>query len=185
MDMAIDSRNDLVRRPARERLASFGLEPVTSIATQKHLLQVRRSGHIVVESGRLLAVYGRWWPYFGNHLQAAFDRRVRGGNDDRCELFYHSPLGAPQFITLSYIRSGGRTSLASNYAATLVLDEIARINQSLAIVCNVINDRISDRLLARWGWEAHCQHWSGRHFIKRFYGKYPEISSSWRTRLGI
>ena len=78
-----------------------------------------------------------------------------------------------------------RTALSTFYAATLILDEIARLRDTNAIVCNVTNLRISDRLMLRWGWEKHCQHWAGRHFIKRFYGRYPEISSTWRERLGL
>lgn len=183
MDLAVDSRFDLVRRPILERLAGLGLPTVTHIAHQSQQLQALRAGHIVVQGGRLVAVFGRWWPYLGNHLRAAWDQRFRQTEVDRCELFYHAPLSAPQFLTLSYIHSGERTSLASLYAATLVLDEVARLKRSLAIVCNVTNDRISDRLLARGGWKAHCQSWSGRHFIKRFYGEYPKIGELWRARL--
>ncbi len=51
--------------------------------------------------------------------------------------------------------------------AALVLDEIAEIKGSWAIVCHAMNPRISDRLFARWGWEPHCAGERGRHFIKR------------------
>jgi hypothetical protein len=183
MDLAIDSRRIMVRRPFLERLAGLGWPPITEIAKQSQQLEALRAGHVVVQGGRLVAVYARWWPYLGNHLRAAWDQRFRQSEIDRCELFFHAPLGSSQFLTLSYIHSGETTSLASVYAATLVLDEIARIKRSLAIVCNVTNDRISDRLLERWGWEAHCQSWSGRHFIKRFYGQYPQIAEIWKTRL--
>ncbi len=183
MDLAFDSQCDLVRRPNLERLAGIGLSPVRDISSHGHQLTARRAGQIVVQGGELVAVFGRWWPYIGNHLRAAWDQRFRQTEQDRCELFYHVPICSPQFLTLSYIHSGENTSVASVYAATLVLDEIARLKRSLAIVCNVTNDRISDRALARWGWESHCQAWSGRHFIKRFYGKYPRISDSWRARL--
>lgn len=183
MDLAVNSRVDLGRRPATERIASFGLAPVTDIATQQQVLLERRSGCILVNRGHLSAVFGRWWPYLGNQLRTAWDQRFRRAGEDRCELFYHSPWSAPQFLTLSYISSSEQTSLSSIYAATLVLDEIARIKGSLAIVCHVTNDKISDRLMTRWGWEAHCREWSGRHFIKRFYGNYPEISLLWRARL--
>ncbi len=183
MDLAIDSQCNLVRRPIVERLAGLGLTPVTQIGQQSQQLAARRAGHIVVQGGRLVAVFGRWWPYLGNHLRAAWDQRFRKTEADRCELFYHVAISSPQFLTLSYIHSGEKTSLASVYAATLVLDEIARIKRSFAIVCNVTNDRITDRVLERWGWQSHCHAWSGRHFIKRFYGNYPEIANSWRTRL--
>lgn len=183
MDMAIDSRRDLVRRPILEQMAGMGLPPVTHIARQTPQLAARRAGQIMVQGGRLVAVFGRWWPYVGNHLRAAWDQRFRQTAADRCEIFYHSAIASPQFLTLSYIHSGEKTSLSSLYAASLVLDEIARVRGALAIVCNVTNDRISDRLLARWGWESHCHSWSGRHFIKRFYGEYPPIAEFWRNRL--
>jgi hypothetical protein len=54
-----------------------------------------------------------------------------------------------------------------------VLDEVARLKASDAILCDVWNWRISDRLLARWGWQPHKPDRWHRHFIKRFYGVYP------------
>ena len=183
MDLALDSQCDLVRRTSLERLAGIGLPPVTHIGSQGQPLAARRAGHIVVQNGQLVAIFGRWWPYLGNHLRAAWDQRFRQSVEDRCELFYHTSLGSPEFLTLSYIHSGERTSVASVYATTLVLDEIARLKKALAIVCNVTNDRISDRVLARWGWQSHCHAWTGRHFIKRFYGRYPPIPANWRARL--
>jgi hypothetical protein len=160
------------------------LVPVTQLPLHADLLSQRRCGHIVVKRTRLVAVYGRWWPYYGNLLQAAWDGHFRR-DDDSCEIFYHVPWSTPQYLTLSYIRSGGRATAATVKAACLVLDEIARIRQASAIVCHVTNNRISDRTLERWGWESHCPHLPGRHFIKRFYGRYPEISSAWKVRLGL
>ena len=183
MGLAINSQRYLVRRPILERLAGIGLSPVTNISHQALQLTTRRAGQIVVQGGEFVSVFGRWWPYLGNHLRAAWDQRFRQTEADRCELFYHVSLGSPQFLTLSYIHSGEKTSVGSVYAATLVLDEIARLKRCLAIVCNVTNERISDRVLARWGWAEHCHAWSGRHFIKRFYGEYPHIADTWRTRL--
>ena len=49
----------------------------------------------------------------------------------------------------------------------------ARIKRSDALLCDVASNRISDRLMRRWGWESHKpQRWH-RNFIKRFYGQYP------------
>lgn len=212
MDLAIDTRHDLGRRPTAERLAGFGLSPVTDIAAQQSLIRQRSAGQIVIAHGNLVAVFGRWWPYLGSQLRAAWDRRnrlatikysgghsahsqpandpsivgsnsVNGFESDRCELFFHTPWSARQFLTLSYIHSNPRTSIASVYAAMLVLDEIARIKGSLAIVTNVTNDKVSDRLLKRWGWDRHCLNWNGRHFIKRFYGEYANTPLGWRSRL--
>jgi hypothetical protein len=57
------------------------------------------------------------------------------------------------------------------------LDEIARIKGIDALVCEAWNLRLSDRLLRRCGWERHVLHSRRRHFIKRFYGRYPANSS--------
>jgi hypothetical protein len=114
-----------------------------------------------------------------------WDVNFRPLKSDRCELFYYQPLGSPGYLCLSYVRSGARTSLGSFYLATLALDAIARVRRTKAILCHVTNDRISDRLMHRWGWQPHCHHWKGRHYIKRFYGDYPEPAPHWRHRLGI
>jgi len=116
-------------------------------------------------------------------MQVVWDMHVRPVRGDRCELFYHQPIGNPGYLSLSYVHSGARTSLSTVYLAGLVLDEIARLHRAHAIVCHVTNDRITDRLMQRLGWQAHCQQWSGRHFIKRFYGDYPDLSPHWRQRL--
>lgn len=186
MDLAVDQKgagNQLLLSDMS--VASLGIRPVRHVAKERDTLIKRRCGRIVTQAGRLRWVSGRWWPHLGNLMQVYWDTTIRNMQQDRCELFYHQAMGSSKFITLSYVHSGPRTSLSSLYAATLVLDEIARLKQAQAIVCNVTNDRISDRLFQRWGWTAHCPDWSGRHFIKRFYGQYPEIPSSWRLRLGF
>lgn len=164
--------------------AGWGLTPVTRFSAQQNLLRRRQCGHIVVEHSRLVAIYARWWPYFGNLLQAACDQRCRH-QMDRCELYFHVPWTAPHFLTLSYIRSGIKTTPATVMAACKVLEEIAKLKNSVAIVSHITNDRISDRVMERWGWETHCPSLPGRHFIKRFYGKYPSVSEAWRVRLGL
>ncbi len=80
----------------------------------------------------------------------------------------------PQFLTLDYIRSGRRAGYTSFLAASHVLDEIARLRGAVAIVAHVSNAGISDRLLERLGWQRHLPHWSGRHWIRRFYEGYPD-----------
>jgi hypothetical protein len=61
----------------------------------------------------------------------------------------------------------------------IVLDEIARLKGSDAIVAEVRNLRISNRLLHRWGWESHLPTSRRRHYIKRFYGSYPDPHAAW------
>ena len=55
----------------------------------------------------------------------------------------------------------------------LVLDQIARLKRTDALLCDIAGSRISDRLMSRFGWEPHKpQRWH-RNYIKRFYGQYP------------
>ena len=93
---------------------------------------------------------------------------------DRCRLFYNQPRGCPNYLALKYAVSGKRTSYSSICCTLAILDEIARLKQTDAIVCDAANLRISDRVLARFGWEPHRPSKWHRNFIKRFYGVYPE-----------
>ena len=55
----------------------------------------------------------------------------------------------------------------------MVLDSIAEIKQIDAIVCDAGNVRLSERLMARLGWEPHQPSRWHRNYIRRFYGVYP------------
>lgn len=140
--------------------------------------QIRRwrCGRIVMQAGQLVEIQHRlicgsvsvaqvWW-------QAKYGRN----DDEICWLDYHAPLSAPGFLTLDYIRSGTLAGYKSFIGACHVLDDIARVRSSVAIVAHVTNGSISDRLLSRVGWEQHMPNWSGRHWIRRFYDGYPESS---------
>lgn len=87
---------------------------------------------------------------------------------DRCLLYYNQPRRFPQFIALRYVLSGRDTTLATFRGALAVLDEIARLKQVDALLCDAANARISDRLLARWGWQPHAPSRWHRNYIKRF-----------------
>ena len=80
------------------------------------------------------------------------------------------------FLTLDYIRSGTFAGYKSSIGACHVLDEIAKVRGTSAIVAHVTNGTISDRLLMRVGWQQHLNQWSGRHWIRRFYDGFPESS---------
>jgi hypothetical protein len=103
---------------------------------------------------------------FGN----AFHRYISG---DRLWLYYNQPLRYSNFLALKYVVSGRQSSFASLVRSLDVLDEIARLKQSDALLCDVGNWRISTQLLARWGWTPHAPSRWHRHYIKRFYGDYP------------
>lgn len=151
-------------------------ETVRDLAAGAERLRRRRYGVIEVADDRFMGVRLRPWPKIvsivGARLGARWHRR-RPGN--HCWLYYNQPLSAPGFLALSYVVSARDTTLLSLRGALTVLDEIARLKGSVAIVCEASNWRISDRLLARCGWQEHLLHARGRHFIKRFWGEYPPL----------
>jgi hypothetical protein len=92
---------------------------------------------------------------------------------DICKAYWHVHPGFRQYLCLGYIVSKKSTSFRTFYRAQSLVTEIARIKQSDALLCDVVNSRISDRLLTRWEWERHAKDSRRRLFIKRFYGEYP------------
>ncbi len=152
--------------------------PVRELREEAARLRAFPHGVIEVCDGRFEAVHLRRLPKFFGPAEAAamFCESlgwVRGGRGDRCLLYYNQCLGQPQYLALKYIVTQLGTRFDTFRAALMVLDEIARLRGIDAIVTDVANARISERLLARWGWERHVPGSRRRHYIKRFYGTYP------------
>ncbi len=139
-------------------------------------LHERRHGIIEVRDGRLysirpLLIARRVNPL--DHLLGLWRHRY-AAPCDRVRCYFHHHRCTPRYLALAYVVSWPSTRLASFRLALRVLDEIARLRQVDAIVCDVANARISHRLLTRWGWAPHApQRWH-RNYIKRFYGTYPQ-----------
>jgi hypothetical protein len=140
---------------------------------------IRAARYAVIETsaGQLQAIHLRRfpkllaWPDFW----PVSNRYHAGGTTDRCLLYYNQPRSCPNFLAVRYAVSSCSTSYATIRAAIATLDAIAAAKQIDAILCDAANSRLSDRLLARQGWEKHKpQRWH-RNFIKRFYGKYPAV----------
>ena len=155
-------------------------ESITDLRLGEDALRRRRYGVIVAQAGKLSAVHLRPWAKMISLPEALWlgrwnHDRLQG---NRCWLYYNQPLGHSNFLAVKYIVSSGDCTFATARAAVTVLEEIARIKQTDAALCDVTNHRISDRLLAREGWESHCPGSRRRHFIKRFYGTYPVPDSA-------
>jgi hypothetical protein len=154
-------------------------DTITDLSRGADVLRRRRYGLIVVERGQFQRVELRPWPkilvgpevlWLGRWMH-----QRRGG--DRVILYYNHPWRFPNFLTLAYAISARETSMRSVRVTLEVLDEIARLKRSDALLCDAGNWRISERFMRRWGWVPHCpSSWWHRHFIKRFYGKYPGAS---------
>lgn len=151
------------------------IERIDDVAAGADAVRRRRYGVIETRCGRLHCILLRPWPKLISWPEVwwvPWRYHVRG-EADRCLLYYNQPLRWSNYLTLKYVASTHGTSYRTLREALRVLDAIAATKKSDAILCDVANSRITDRLLARLGWEAHKpQRWH-RNFIKRFYGKYP------------
>ncbi len=155
-------------------------EAVTDLddALQAEVIRRRRYGVIEIVDGRLTRVVFRPFPKWVSLWESLYwgewsHRRRRGG---RCYLYFNQPLSTSKYLALKYVLSHRDTSWRSIVAAMQVLDRIAEIKQSDAIVAEAANLRISERLAVRLGWEKHTNSRWHRNYIKRFYGEYPAIA---------
>ena len=150
-------------------------ETVTDIRAGAEVLRRRRFGVVEVTDGRFSRVVLRPLPKIISGpeilLLGGWHHRNRPG--DRIRLYYNQPWRFPNFLALKYIVSARQTSLGTFTRALAVLDEIARIKGSDALLCDIGNWRLSTKMVARRGWRPHCPSWFHRHYIKRFYGEYP------------
>lgn len=151
-------------------------EYARDLHVDRQILRRRRYGVIEMHAGNLVGVTLRPWPKLVSLWEPAlrgerFHRRHEG---DRCWLYYNQPRRFPGFLALTYVLSTRQCRLATFRGALAVLDQIAELKGTDAILCDAANSRISDRLLTRWGWQPHCPARWHRNFIKRFYGEYPQ-----------
>ncbi len=148
---------------------------IDSIKPNEKIIRHRPYGVIETRNGRFSSIRFRPWPKLVSATEAAIWGAIKNNSTshDRCQIYFNQPIGHRKFIALKYIESSTGTTLATLWRAMQTLDEVARIKRTDAILGHVTNQRISDRLMERWGWERHLTKNKGRHFIKRFYGKYP------------
>jgi len=159
----------------RRHHMNWSLETICDFEAGRDRIRVRRYGVIETSGGQLRAVHLRSWPKLlaAPEMLPLGPRYHERGVADRCLLYYNQPRSMPSFLALKYVVSTLGTSYRTFRAALIALDWIAELKQIDAIVCDAANVRLSDRLMARLGWEAHRpQRWH-RNFIRRFYGTYP------------
>ncbi len=149
-------------------------ETVHDLAVDSDRIRKRRYGMIETAAGKFQCLRLRPYPKLLSlpEIVPAGEWLTRRAIGDRCLLYYNQPLRYPNFLAVKYIVSCRGTSLATLRRALLVLDEIARLKRTDALLGDVTNLRISDRFLRRWGWEPHTQSRWHRNFIKRFYENY-------------
>ena len=150
-------------------------ESIRRFEGNQSLVQKRPYGVIDVRNGQLFAIHFRPWPKVISTIEVKWMGGWKQGRlqKDQCLLYFNQPRGHRNFLTLKYIVTSMGSSYQTTYRATTILDQVARIKNSDAIVTEAVNRRISNRLMQRLGWTQHCPDRSEPHYIKRFYGQYP------------
>lgn len=149
------------------RFASFGLSNVDSIHGSHDRIRTWRYGEVEVSNGEVVAIYPRWWPRVGSQWESWQDSVHRTLPTDSCRAYYAFPRRAPGFMSVLYARSGPGTQYKSIARAASAMDEIARIRDAQAIVCQMISERGTERLMKRWGYVRHAFSLGDNHYIKR------------------
>jgi hypothetical protein len=155
-------------------------ETIRDLDSGRESIRAWRYGVIETVGGELRAIHLRAWPKLVSlpEFLPLGTRYHCRGEADRCLLYYNQPRRIPNFLALRYIVSTAGTSYRTFRAALNVLDAVAEHKGVDAIVCDAGSIRLSDRLMARLGWQPHKpQRWH-RNFIRRFYGVYPQHTSS-------
>lgn len=159
----------------------FQFPKITNLEAQRAELIAGRYGVIEVLNGHFQQITLRPWPKIVSLWESLgwgeYLHRRRPG--DRCRLFYNQPRGSDSYLALKYIVSTRGTTVRSFQTALAILDEVARLKRSDALVCQAANLRLSERFMRRYGWEQHTA--NARNFIKRFYGEYSQACSSKNT----
>ncbi len=145
-------------------------QTITDLSANLELVRTKRYGVIETSAAELTKLTLRFWPklFSMRELIPVTDHWKPRGPADRCRLYYNQPRRHDSFIALRYVECTGGTSYATFRAALAVLDEIAEIKSSHALLCDAANSRLSERFLKRQGWEPHAPQWMRRNFIKRF-----------------
>lgn len=150
-------------------------ETVTHLGQGADVLRRHCHGVIEARDGRFDRVRLRRWPKLpslgGVLLLGQIRHRLIAG--DRCRLFYDQPRRHANYLAVKYIDSGKGTSYQTFRRALEVLDEIARIKRTDALLCELATWSITREMMLRWGWEPHPVSRWRRHYIRRFYGDYP------------
>ena len=151
-------------------------ETVQDLEQEAGTIRRRAYGMIEVADGKFQHIRLRPWPKLISTMEINWTAGLKSNQieKDVCRCYYNQPFFHRSFLTLMYIQSSLATTRTTLVTTLNVLDTVARIKKSNALLTEVTNQRVSDRAMIRWGWERHCLNSKKRQFIKRFYGTYPE-----------
>jgi hypothetical protein len=147
--------------------ATWGMPAVTALAGNEERVSKWRYGEVVLRNGRVVSIQARWWPRWGTVWGAMVDRVVRSLPEDECRFYYSFPRSAPGYMSLLYVHAGEKTYYQTFHQGIEAMDAIAGLRKARAIVCQVTNDRLNDRMMTRWGYVKHAENLGDNHYIRR------------------
>lgn len=156
------------------------IETVRAIEPNQQVLRQRPYGMIEAINGKVVRIRLKPWPKIASLMEAHWIQAMKSQRQqpDVCRLYYNQPIGHRNYLVLSYVESSLNTRLKTFYATLDALNQIAFIKRSDALLAEVTTKRLTDRFLERRGWERYLEHKPQRHWVKRFYGTYPEIAKA-------
>lgn len=143
-------------------------EPSSS-ANEEFLLRTTegRFAQLSIFSDGSISHQNRWFPRWASQWDIAKDETKRSASNGECRFFYSFPCRTPGFMAVNYMTSGDQTSYRTLLLGVQVLEEIARRRKSIAIVCQAYSNRLSERLMHRWGYVRHALSLGDNHYIRR------------------
>lgn len=151
---------------------------ISEVGPNTDPIRKRAYGMIEVTDQRLVAIHFRPWPKLISTVEALWIggwKHKQKPKTNSCKIYYNQPIAHRNYLALAYVESTSGTSYATLLRALYVLDHVAMLKRSDAIICEVTNDRLSDRFLRRRGWEPYMEASKKRHWIRRFYGDYSSV----------
>ena len=151
-------------------------DSVYDVVADAEKIRSRPYGMIEVVDEQLVAIHLRPWPKLISGIEAkwADSWGKKRSRKNQGQVFFRQPMTHRNYLTISYIVSTLQTSMTTLTLSLAVLDYVAYLKRSDAILAEVSNNRISDRVMKRLGFERHLLESKRRHWIKRFYGAYPK-----------
>ncbi|AMV32942.1 hypothetical protein VN12_12510 [Pirellula sp. SH-Sr6A] len=116
----------------------------------------------------------RWVPCFASRwdvLQDSLRPRVPDGD---CVVYYAFPYRSPGFMAVQYLVCGRHTPYGTLRRCVQLVAWLAQVRRCQAVVCQAISDRLTERLMDRWGYVRHAKTLGPGHYIHRLPDPSPD-----------
>lgn len=109
----------------------------------------------------------RWVPRFASRWDVLLDTSSPRAIAREARVYYAFPWRSPGFMAVQYLVCGHQTSYATLRHCVEIVAWIARARGCQAVVCQAISDRLSERVMNRWGYVQHAKTLGPGHYIHR------------------